>query len=134
MEGVNSQNGVLCPNRVLLEGAHRHVKQLVHHTGPRPNSSLKILYYNARSLLPKFDELLISADIHCPDVICITESWLCHDIQDSEIQIPGYQLVRLDRNRHGGGVLMYVLYKFIVKLLPSPYPSLPRVAHFYNTL
>ena len=72
MEGVNSQNGVLCPNRVLLEGAHRHVKQLVHHTGPRPNSSLKILYYNARSLLPKFDELLISADIHCPDVICIT--------------------------------------------------------------
>ena len=60
---------------------------------------------------------------HCPDVICITECWLCHDIQDTEIQIPGYQLVRLDRNRHGGGVLIYVLHKFIVKQLHT-HPSL----------
>ena len=55
------------------------------------NNMLKILYYNARSLLPKFDELLILADSHNPDVICITESWLSVDIQDSEILIPGYQ-------------------------------------------
>ena len=27
--------------------------------------------------------------------------------------------MRLDRNRHGGGVLMYVLDKYIVKRLPS---------------
>ena len=40
------------------------------------NNMLKILYYNynARSLLPKFDELLILADSHKPDIICITES------------------------------------------------------------
>ena len=56
---------------------------------------------------------------HCPDVICITESWLCSDILDSEILISGYQTMRLDRNRHGGGVLMYVLDKYIVKRLPS---------------
>ena len=87
------------------------------------NNVLKILYYNARSLLPKFDELLILADSHNPDVICITESWLSGDIQDSEILIPGYQSLRHDRNRHGGGVLMYVSHRFTVKLLPF-HPSL----------
>ena len=81
------------------------------------------MYYNARSLVPKFDELLILADSHNPDVICITESWLSVDIQDSEILIPGYQSLRHDRNRHGGGILMYVSHRFTVKLLPF-HPSL----------
>ena len=114
---------------IHVEGVSSHGESETLHTPTvqnmetRPKSTLKILYYNARSLLPKFDELLLSADTHCPDVICITESWLCNDIQDTEIAIPGYQLVRLDRNRHGGGVLMYVLHKFIVKLFPT-HPSL----------
>ena len=81
------------------------------------------MYYNARSVLPKIDELLLSVDIQRPDVICITESWLCSDIQNSEIAIPGYQSLRLDRNRHGDGILMYVSERFIVKRLP-PCPSL----------
>jgi len=80
--------------------------------------NLKVQYYNARSLLPKFDELLISADTQQPEIICITESWLCSDIEDSEILSPGYQILRHDRNRHGGGVLMYVSHRFIVKQLP----------------
>lgn len=61
------------------------------------------------------DELLLLADILCLDDTCIMECWLCQDIQHSEIQIPGYQLVRFDKIqcRHGGGVLMYVLYNFV---------------------
>ena len=90
-----------------------------HSSNFQSNSNIKILYFNARSLLPKFDELLLLTDSHRPDVICITESWLCPDILDSEISISGYQTMRLDRNRHGGGVLMYVLDKYIVKRLPS---------------
>ena len=80
-------------------------------------NNFKILYYNARSLLPKFDELLISVDNYQPDIVCITESWLCSDIHDSEFLLPGYQCLRYDRNRHGGGVLMYVLHKYILALL-----------------
>ena len=57
--------------------------------------------------------------MHTPDVICITESWLSPDIQDSEILIPGYISVRLDRNRHGGGVIMFVSVRFTVKRLPD---------------
>ena len=90
-----------------------------HSSNFQSNSNLKILYFNARSLLPKFDELSLLTDSHRPDVICITESWLCPDILDSEISISGYQTMRLDRNRHGRGVLMYVLDKDIVKRLPS---------------
>ena len=71
------------------------------------------------SLLPKFDELYHLTDFHRPDVICITESWLCPDVLDSEISISGYQTMRLDRNRHGRVVLVYVLDKYIVKRLPS---------------
>ena len=81
------------------------------------------VYYNARSLLPKFDELLISVDTHNPDIICITESCLCTGILDSEILIPGYQSLRHDRNRHGGGILMYVSHRFVVRQV-SPHPSL----------
>ena len=42
-----------------------------------------------------------------PDVVCIIESKLCKNICDSEISIQGYKLFRKDRNRRGGGVLIY---------------------------
>ena len=78
-----------------------------------------ILYYNARSLLPKFDELLLQVDSLHPDIICITESWLSSDILDSEIAIPGYNVVRNDRNQHGGGVIMFISANFVIKYLPN---------------
>ena len=46
--------------------------------------------------------------LYSPHVICIVETWLDIDILDSEICIQGYCLCRLDRTRHGGGVLIYV--------------------------
>ena len=36
------------------------------------------------------------------------ESWLSSEIDDSEISIQGYNVVRLDRTRHGGGLVIYV--------------------------
>ena len=42
------------------------------HPGIHATNNLKIQYYNARSLLPKFDELLISVDTQQPDIICTT--------------------------------------------------------------
>ena len=67
-----------------------------------------MLYYNARSIIPKLDELRILVPIHNPDVICIVESWLDNSILDSELTISNYNLLRLDRNRHGGGILLYI--------------------------
>lgn len=81
---------------------------------------LNILYFNARSLLPKFTELQLIAMAYLPSVICTTESWFCSDIMDSEISIPSYQVVRLDRNRNGGGVLMYVSVDLHFSVLCNP--------------
>ena len=41
-----------------------------------------------------------------PDLIGVVESFLNEDVSDNEISIQGYSIVRLDRNRHSGGVLI----------------------------
>jgi len=82
-------------------------------------NNMTIMYYNARSLIPKYDELFVTMETHNPDMICIVETWLCDDILNSEIALPGYQLYRRDRNRHGGGVLIYVKDHFVCSMLPS---------------
>ena len=109
-EGISARR-VGSPNH-SMEGVSSHSSNFQ----SKSKSNSKIMYFNARNLSPKLDELLFLTDSHCPDVICITESWLCFDLLDSVIH---YQTMRLDRNRHGGGVLMYVLEKYIVKWLPS---------------
>ena len=80
------------------------------------SNSMTIMYYNARSLIPKYDELSVTMEAHNPDVICIVETWLSVDVLDSEI---GYQVYRRDRNRHGEGVLIYVRDHFVCNILPS---------------
>ena len=69
--------------------------------------TLSILYFNALSLIPKFDELCLLVETHQPDIVCIVEIWLDHNISDNEIHLPGFQLYWLDRNRHGSGILCY---------------------------
>ena len=46
--------------------------------------------------------------IHNPDIICIVESLLDNSILDYELTISDYNLLRLDRNRHGGGIILYI--------------------------
>ena len=77
----------------------------------KPKSLAKefhIKYYNARSLLSKLDELRAISETTKPDVICIVETWLDNEITDNEICLTNYHLFRLDRNRHGGGIAIYV--------------------------
>ena len=84
----------------------------------RPKS-FSILYFNSRSLLPKLNELHLIAQAYSPSIICISETWLCPDITNCELSVQGYQLVRLDRNRSGGGVLMYISVDFNFYMLPG---------------
>ena len=85
---------------------------------------LCLLYFNARSLLPKFDNLLSLVHVHNPHIICIVESWLSPEVSDTEICVPHFQPFRFDRNCHGGDVLIYVSEEFSVSPLPSPPPHL----------
>ena len=79
------------------------------------NSStcLNILYLNAHSILPKLIELRAICEAISYDVVCIVETWLDSEISDAELYISGYRVFRHDRNRHGGGVLVYVKNQFV---------------------
>ena len=92
-------------NITVVSGTSEHADHLV------------VLYYNARSIVSKFDELNVTVRLKQPNIVCIVETWLSSDILDKEIHLPGYQLLRLDRNRHGGGILLYVHEMMSYKLL-----------------
>ena len=40
--------------------------------------------------------------------LCITETWLDDTVPDAEVHIESYSIQRKDRNRHGGGVCIYI--------------------------
>ena len=72
------------------------------------SSVLSVLYSNARSLLPKMDNLADECAVHYLDIVCITATWLDQSISDGEIALDGYSVIHLGRNRHGGGILLFV--------------------------
>ena len=67
------------------------------------------------------------------DCICIVETWLNGDILDNELCIEGYDIIRLDRNRHGGGVLIYVSFTFSHNVLYSGSSELDYFNLYYST-
>ena len=69
---------------------------------------LHLIHLNINSLLSKIDELRAIAKKSRAAVIGITESKLDESVTDEEINIDGYELIRSDRNRHGGGVACYI--------------------------
>ena len=75
---------------------------------PFKERGLHFIHININSLLPKIDELRSIAKNSNAAVIGITESKVDESVQDSEINIEKYNIIRCDRNRHGGGVVCYV--------------------------
>ena len=69
----------------------------------------KIAHVNIRSIVGKIDELRLFMSNKSLDVLCVSESWLSENIDDSEVRIEGYVCVRKDRiNRRGGGLIVYI--------------------------
>ena len=69
----------------------------------------KIPLLNARSLLPKLDELSASLSFNPVDIIAVTETWFNEDIEVNLVSICGYNLFRKDRPNHrGDGVCIYL--------------------------
>ena len=74
----------------------------------RKQQGLALAHLNVRSLLPKMEEIRILLSITKLDIFTVSETWLDSSVDDSEVQIAGYQCLRADRNRHGGGVAFYI--------------------------
>ena len=96
---------------------------------------MSIMYFNARSLVPKFDELCLIVETHNPDVL-----WSLGSVKKFQtmrlVSRAGYTIFCRDRNRHGGGVLLYIRSHFKVTMLPSSHDSLeilPILIHHLNT-
>ena len=65
------------------------------------------------------DHLKLLASAHSPHIIAITETWLDDTISDRELAIPGYHLLRRDRDRHGGGVAIFIWDNFPFTIILS---------------
>ena len=91
-----------------------------HHSGlSRSCNGLKCYHININSLLPKIDELrhiLSTLDVHC---LSVNETWLDPSISSNEINISNFSLFRNDRNRHGGGVALYISNTYKSSLLET---------------
>ena len=71
--------------------------------------------------MPKLDSLRLHALSAQPDIIALTETWLSCSIHSNEICIPGYTIICRDRNRHGGGILMFCRTELQVNnIIPDP--------------
>ena len=71
---------------------------------------------NIRHLKPKLDDVnLILSSTNCVDILGLCETFLNKNIDDSILNIHGYQFERKDRDQcnfttpdNGGGVLIYI--------------------------
>lgn len=63
---------------------------------------------NIASLTKHKEELAIFISKQPFIIFCLNETGLDWSIDNSEVEIPGYNLVRKDRNWNGGGVGIYL--------------------------
>ena len=70
--------------------------------------NFQIMSINIFSLLPHLDELRMLVDNDKPHIIYINETKLDDSTDDSLIHINDYFVICKDRNKHGGGVAIYI--------------------------
>ncbi|KAI5725321.1 hypothetical protein M8J77_013834 [Diaphorina citri] len=110
--GVNTQTS-MSPNQILTRDLSLYPK------------CFKCVHFNAQSIQPHLHEIrtiIEDVDLH---VILISESWLKPSLSDNIVRIPGYVLLRHDREgKRGGGVAAYVRddlsHEVVARSVPSP--------------
>ena len=84
---------------------------------------LKMSCLNIVSLTNKFDEVEYLLSDQLLDIMALNETRLDETITDNMIDVDGYDIVRKDRNRNGGGVCFYlrssINYKVRNDLIPN---------------
>ena len=79
-----------------------------------------ILLSNARSILPKLDELRLLNSVYHTSILAITESWLTDSIDSSLLGFANYIFYRCDRNSgRGGGVCMWCNSDLLPEAIPT---------------
>ena len=68
----------------------------------------KMAFLNVASLPKNFDEINFSMSSKLLDVMAFCETRLDQSFTDGSININGYDIIRKDRSRNGGGVCLYL--------------------------
>ena len=66
------------------------------------SKGFKIAHLNVCSLRHKVDHVRILLNENDIDILCLTETWLDRNINDSDIKIDGYKISRLDKSYRYG--------------------------------
>ena len=74
----------------------------------RLKRGMHFIYININSLLSKIDEVPYIANITSASIIGVSETKLDETFFSSELEVDGYDLVRLDRSKRGRGVACYI--------------------------
>ena len=69
---------------------------------------LRMCHLNVNSLPNKLEDLRYLLRNSPFDIIGLTETHCDNTVSDNELHIDGYDLLRKDRSRHGGGVMIYL--------------------------
>ena len=80
---------------------------------------MHFIHLNINSLLPKIDEIRYVAKLTNATVIGLSETKLDNTVLSSELEIEGYDLVRSDRSRRGGGVAYFVKNSILYNRKPN---------------
>lgn len=76
-----------------------------------PNIALNsdIIYANIQSLYVNSDQLITDINCYKPSVVLLSEAQTTTDIENFEIRIDGYKMIRCDStSSYTGGVVIYV--------------------------
>lgn len=70
----------------------------------------KVGHLNSRSVRYKMDDLCILFEQNSFDIMGISETWLDKSVDDSQVSVRGYDVLRQDRkqDRRGGGTMFYI--------------------------
>ncbi|VDP94011.1 unnamed protein product [Echinostoma caproni] len=85
---------------------------------------LNCFYTNAQGFFSKFPEVELRCRTGRWDLIALIETWLTADILDSELRLPGMELLRRDRPTRGGGVLLYYHNSLQCEQIECPFAAL----------
>ena len=80
-------------------------------------------FLNIVSLPKRFDEINLTMSNKLLDIMSVSETRLNSTITDGMIHVDGYDIIRKDRSRNGGGVCIYlrssINYQIRQDLIPA---------------
>ena len=101
-------NDLPCSNAIITNIPNNSPNDVLQLAELTNKPGLKIGCLNIRGLLNKIDEIRIMLKNCQFDLMCLCETFLDNNVADYEFKIERYAVALRNRDKRGGGVLMYI--------------------------